>query len=107
MKKHIVHLTHEEREQVEQVIRSGTAPARTIMHAHILLKVDGSPEGPDWPDERIHEAFGVGAATIWRVRRRFVEQGLADALHRRPWNSRCGPQHSAAGRGAGRSPDYQ
>jgi len=54
------------------------------MHAHILLKVDSSPSGPDWSDEQIQQTLGVGAATIWRVRRRFVEQGVEDALNRRP-----------------------
>ncbi len=84
MKKHIVKLTQEEREHLEHLIRSGTAPARKIMHAHILLKVDSSPSGPDWSDEQIQQTLGVGAATIWRVRRRFVEQGVEDALNRRP-----------------------
>ena len=84
MKKHIVKLTQEEREHLDQVIRSGTATARKIMHAHILLKVDSSPAGPDWSDEQIQQTLSVGAATIWRVRRRFVEQGLEDALNRRP-----------------------
>jgi transposase len=84
MKKYIVKLTQEEREHLEQVIGSGTAPARKIMHAHILLKVDSSPTGPDWSDEQIKRAFGVGASTIWRVRRRFLEHGVEDALNRRP-----------------------
>ncbi len=84
MKKKSVKLTQEQRQQLEQLIGSGTAPARKIMHAHILLKVDGSQEGPDWSDQQIQQAFGVGASTIWRVRRRFLEQGLADALNRRP-----------------------
>jgi len=54
------------------------------MHAHILLKVDSSPTGSDWSDEQIQRAFGVGASTIWRVRRRYLEQGVEDALNRRP-----------------------
>jgi transposase len=84
MKKNLVKLTQEQRQQLEQLIRSGKAPARTIMHAHILLKVDTSSDGPNWSDNQIQQAFGVGTATIWRVRRRFLEHGLADALHRRP-----------------------
>ena len=84
MKKHIVQLTQEERKHLEQLIGSGNAPARKIMHAHILLKVDSGPEGPQWSDEQIQQAFGVGAATIWRVRRRCVERGVEDALNRRP-----------------------
>jgi Homeodomain-like domain len=79
MKKQSVKLTQEQRQQLEQLIGSGTAPARKIMHAHILLKVDSSSDGPNWSDQQIQQAFGVGASTIWRVRRRFLEQGLDDA----------------------------
>lgn len=84
MKKNSVKLTQEQRQQLEQLIGSGRAPARKIMHAHILLKVDSSSDGPDWSDKQIQQAFGVGESTIWRVRRRFLEQGLDDALNRRP-----------------------
>ena len=84
MKKYHVKLNAEQREQLERVVSSGKAAARKIMHAHILLKADESPDGPHWPDEQIQQAFGVGAATIWRVRRRCVEQGVDAALHRRP-----------------------
>jgi transposase len=37
-----------------------------------------------WSDKQIMAAFGVGETTIWRVRRRYLEQGLSDALNRRP-----------------------
>lgn len=37
-----------------------------------------------WSDTQIMQAFGVGETTLWRGRRRFLEQGLDDALHRRP-----------------------
>lgn len=30
------------------------------------------------------DAFGVGETTIWRVRKRYVEEGLDQALNRRP-----------------------
>jgi transposase len=84
MKKYCVKLNGEQRQQLEQLVSSGKAPARKIMHAHILLKADESQDGPHWPDEQIQQAFGVGASTIWRVRRRFVEQGWDAALNRRP-----------------------
>jgi transposase len=37
-----------------------------------------------WSDKQIMAAFGVGETMIWRVRRRYLEQGLSDALNRRP-----------------------
>jgi transposase len=84
MKKHSIVLNEEQRRQVEQIIGSGTAPARKIMHAHVLLKIDSSSNGPDWSDQQLHEAFGVGEATVWRIRRRFLANGLEDSLERRP-----------------------
>ncbi len=84
MEKIIIKLSQEQRASLQQLITAGTAPARKVMHAHILLKTDSSEQGVNWSDEQIHEAFGVGMATIWRVRRRFVEHGLDDALNRRP-----------------------
>jgi transposase len=53
------------------------------MHT-FLLKADSSEEGPKWSDKQIHETFGVGRATIERVRKRFVEHGFEEALKRRP-----------------------
>jgi hypothetical protein len=84
MTKYRVELRQEQREELEQLIKAGQARARKIMHAHILLKSDRGPHGPAWSDEQIRDAFGVGESTLKRVRKRFVEQGLADALDRRP-----------------------
>src|SRR6266702_1337020 len=84
MKKLPIELSQEQREALEDLIKKGEQRARKIMHAHVLLKADTGPLGPAWSDQQIHEAFGVGEATIWRMRRRFVETGLEDALGRRP-----------------------
>jgi transposase len=82
MKKITIKLSKEQRVSLQHLIAAGTVSARKIMHAHILLKADSSDQGPDWSDKEIQEAFGVGKATIWRVRQRFMEQGLDDALNR-------------------------
>lgn len=84
MKKYTVELTAAQRQELDQLITAGQARARKIMHAHILLKSDRGPHGPAWSDARIQQAFGVGESTLKRVRQRFVEQGLQDALERRP-----------------------
>jgi transposase len=84
MNKKQVSLSQEQRQALEQLISKGTAPARKVQHAHILLKSDSSEQGPKWSDQHIHEAFNVGLATIWRVRQRFLAEGLDDALNRRP-----------------------
>jgi transposase len=83
MRKYIVTLAAEEREQLQALIRAGKASALKLARARVLLKADAAPGGPDWPDERIAAAVEVGLATVARVRRRFVELGVAAALERR------------------------
>jgi transposase len=85
MKKYIVRLTAEEQAHLAQMIRSGKATARALLHARILLKADSSPEAPAWSDEAIREALEVHETTVARVRQRFVEEGLEAAL--RPHSS--------------------
>jgi len=82
-KKYRVTLTEDERTMLTTLITSGTAPARTLTHARILLKADQAAAGPAWTDEAIRDALDVGLSTIARVRERFVELSLQDALHRR------------------------
>ncbi len=84
MNKNSIHLTPAQRQVAEHLISAGQAPARKIMHAHVLLKADESEQGPGWSDGQIREAFGVGLTTIWRLRRRFLSDGLDDALNRCP-----------------------
>jgi hypothetical protein len=45
-KKYPVILSETERDDLKSLIASGTAPARKLTHARILLKADQSPEGP-------------------------------------------------------------
>jgi transposase len=83
IKQYIVTLTDEERDQLGQLIRAGKAAARKLTHARILLKADSRQGGPGWKDARIAESLDVGRATVERVRRQFVEEGLEAAVERR------------------------
>jgi transposase len=82
-KKYIVTLTEEERRTLQEMLSRGKAAARKLMHARILLKADAAVGGPGWNDEAIAEALEVGRATVERVRKEFVEEGLEAALDRR------------------------
>ena len=82
-KKCQVLLTPEQRGTLQQLIASGTAPARTLTHARILLKADESDGQPVWSNDAIATMLEVSVPTISRVRRRFVEAGLEAALHRK------------------------
>jgi transposase len=85
MKKYLVTLTEDERAALGQRVRSGRGPARELARARILLKADGGPGGPAWPDAGIAAALDVGVSTVERARKRFAEAGLEAAVeHRRP-----------------------
>jgi transposase len=81
-KTYIVTLTPEERRMLQEMLSRGKAAARKLMHARILLKADVAADGPGWNDEAIVEALEVGRATVERVRKEFVEEGLEAALER-------------------------
>jgi transposase len=83
-KKFVVRLSVEERGQLESLVTKGRAAARRSTRARILLKADCSSLGPAWADEQISDALDLGAITVHRVRRSFVEGGLEGALVRRP-----------------------
>ena len=83
MDKYRVALTAEERADLERLVSAGQAAARKLCHARILLLADASP-GPGRPDDDIVAALGVGPRTIARVRQRFVTEGFAAALERKP-----------------------
>ena len=82
-KKYIVTLTEVERRMLQSMVSRGKAAARKLMHARILLKADVSAGRPAWSDDEIAEGLEVGRATVERVRRQFVEEGLEATLERR------------------------
>ncbi|MEO7840301.1 MAG: IS630 family transposase [Anaerolineales bacterium] len=78
VKKYIVTLADDERENLLKLIGSGTARARTISRARILLKAN---EG--WQDKEISRALEVSIPTVERVRKRFVFEGFEASLKQR------------------------
>ena len=85
-KKYPVILNDTERDELKRLIAAGTAPARKLTHARILLKADQGPEGPGWVDDAVAEAVERSQPTVCRVRKQYVEEGLEAALDRRPPN---------------------
>ena len=79
----IVKLTEAERGVLREVSTTGVAPARTVLHAQLLLKADQSEGAPAWPDGRICAAFDVSRATVERVRKQYLLAGLDAALVRK------------------------
>lgn len=83
-KKYVVRLSDDDRTYLRQLIAAGTAPARKLTHARILLKTDQGSHGPGWVDQLIADAVEVSQPTVSRVRKQFVQEGLEAALNRRP-----------------------
>ncbi len=77
--KYVVNLSAAERDTLTQLVRAGTRGARTLTRARVLLKAD---EGLS--DPAVAAALDVGVATVHRIRRRCVEEGLEAALRDRP-----------------------
>lgn len=81
--KYFVDLTSEEQSHLEKLIASGTAPARIITRARILLKSDCSEGGPNWSYEAICNALDVNSLTVTTVRKAYCEGGLEKVLKRK------------------------
>jgi len=81
-KQHLVTLTVAERDALRARIAAGTAPARELARARVLLKADTGAPGPRWSDARIAEAVEVSARTVARVRADFAAGGMERALAR-------------------------
>lgn len=78
-KLYVVKLSQEQKNQLHELIKKGKTKARTITRAHILLLADENQS-----DERIASALHVGTATVERIRKRFVQGGVQEAIKERP-----------------------
>ena len=83
VKKYVVRLSSDEREQLEILIRKGKGPARRLLKARILLKANVSERGPEWSDSRIIAALDTTASMVYRVRKQLVEEGFEAVLSRK------------------------
>ena len=90
VKKYVVRLSPEEREQLLALIGSGRRSAQLLTKARILLKADVSEMGEGWSDSRIAEALDTSVANIERTRRRLVEEGF-EAVLTRKYNPNSAP----------------
>jgi transposase len=72
-------LSSEERVQLRALVQGGKGPVRRLKRAQILLAASGGSG-----DERIAVNVCVGTTTVYRTKRRFVEEGLEQALSEEP-----------------------
>jgi transposase len=83
VKRYVVRLSAEEREQLESLLRKGRSPAQRLLKARILLKADISEAGDGWSDSKIIAALETSASMVYRVRKQLVEEGLEAVLSRK------------------------
>ncbi|GAC1645192.1 MAG: hypothetical protein NVS4B2_34760 [Chloroflexota bacterium] len=73
---YVVALSNDERQALHALIHGGTARARMVNRAQILLHAS---EGKQ--DKEVAAALHTSESTVGRVRKRFAEDGLHAALH--------------------------
>ena len=83
VKKYVVKLSEDERNQLNELIRKGKSSAQRLTKARILLKADVSEAGEGWSDSRIMEALETSATTVYRTRQQLVEEGFEAVLSRK------------------------
>ena len=83
-RKHVVVLTPETRARLESIARNGSAPAKKIAHARVLLMSDQKHPAGRYHDDQIAAALGIHIHTVARIRTRFVLHGEGPALDRKP-----------------------
>src|SRR5260370_42276423 len=83
VKKYVVRLSGEEREQLEALIRKGKSPAQRLLKARILLQADVSEAGAGWSDSRIIKALETSVSMVYRVRKQLEEEGFEAVLSRK------------------------
>jgi hypothetical protein len=112
-KRYRVTLTDSERGDLRKLVSVGKASARKLARARMLLLADQAEVGSAKSDPEIVEALGCGRASIERVRKQFVEEGLEAVLDPKPsqrvyerkygWQDRSSPDRLGMQCGAGRA----
>lgn len=82
-KRHVVKLSDEERDALEQICHKGRVAAQRRRHAGILLLVDEGEHGPSMTDAETAERMSVTTRCVAMVRKRCVDEGLERALERK------------------------
>lgn len=86
--KYEVHLDSELRKDLEGLLRKESVGAAKVRKARILLLADSDHADGQRTDLYIAEHVGVSEKTVYRTRRKFVEQGIDSSLVRK---KRCTP----------------
>ena len=83
MQRYRVKLSAEERQELKTLVSRGRAAAYQQTHGRVLLLSDEAHADGAMKDEAIARVLQIGRATVERVRRRCVEEGIEAALGRK------------------------
>ena len=73
--KYLIELSDDDRRKLMDIVRKGSAPAKTILRANILLASDRNGKHPMTVQE-IAETYHTSATTVQNVRASYAEKGL-------------------------------
>jgi len=79
--RYAVDLIDTERAALREIISKNKAKRSTIINAYILLKADRTC---GWTNEDMASAYEVSTKKVEQLKKRFVEEGFAAALYRKP-----------------------
>jgi len=83
-KRYRVTLTQDERDDLTELSSKGKLAVRTVLYARALLLLDqGEHAQNTWPVASVAEALGTTSRSLEKLKRRFVEEGLAEAIERK------------------------
>jgi transposase len=77
--RYVVNLSESERQELRALVAGGKGAVRKLKRAQVLLAADGG-----CTDEDIARTVQVGTSTVYRTKRRFVEEGFEQALTETP-----------------------
>lgn len=84
--KYSVTLTDSERFELKELISKGSASAKMIMHANVLLEADEGV-GKKKKEQEIAKQFRVNKQTVHTIRKTYATKGLAAAIGRKQRDS--------------------
>lgn len=84
MIRYTVKLEKEEVDELTKIINKGSHTSHTFRTAYVLLNCDEGEFAEKITNEQISKVLKIGMRTIDRIKRRFLEDGLDEALERKP-----------------------
>ena len=79
MKRKKIQLKDAERRELELLSTSGVCSVRTLQRAQVLLALDRGVLDAQI-NAQITEVIGIERTRIWRIRKRYIAEGLSRAL---------------------------